>query len=54
MAFMGRYSSLVGAVAFGMMFVGAQVNQLLGWRSAALTTPGNCSIIFESLFYISS
>lgn len=40
LAFMGRYSSLVGAAAFLMMFVGAQVNQLLGWRSAAMTTPG--------------
>jgi ATP/ADP translocase len=40
LAFMGSYSSLVGVVAFAMMFVGAQVNQLLGWRMAALTTPG--------------
>jgi ATP/ADP translocase len=40
MAFMGTYSSLVGAVAFVMMFLGAQVNRLLGWRLAALTTPG--------------
>ena len=37
---MGRYSSLVGAASFVMMFLGAQVNQLLGWRAAALTTPG--------------
>ncbi len=42
LAFMGRYSSLVGATAFLMMFAGAQLNQLLGWRKAALATPGVC------------
>lgn len=39
MAFMGRYSSLVGALAFIMMLMGAQLNQAMGWRVAALTTP---------------
>ena len=27
LAFMGRYSSLVGLTSFGMMFVGAQLSQ---------------------------
>jgi ATP/ADP translocase len=44
LAFMGRYSSLVGATAFAMMFLGAQINQFLGWRKAALTTPGNYEV----------
>jgi len=50
LAFMGRYSSLVGAVAFAMMFVGAQVNQLLGWRSAALTTPVTMGLLAVPFF----
>jgi hypothetical protein len=37
--FMGRYSTYVGAAAFGMMFVGTGIVQALGWRAGALVTP---------------
>jgi ATP/ADP translocase len=37
--FMGRYSTYVGAAAFGMMFVGTSIVQALGWRAGALVTP---------------
>lgn len=38
-AFMGRYSALVGSAAFVMMLVGSSVVRLLGWRAGALVTP---------------
>eukprot|EP00599_Poterioochromonas_sp_BG-1_P014996 CAMPEP_0173161750 /NCGR_PEP_ID=MMETSP1105-20130129/18810_1 /TAXON_ID=2985 /ORGANISM="Ochromonas sp., Strain BG-1" /LENGTH=222 /DNA_ID=CAMNT_0014081273 /DNA_START=89 /DNA_END=757 /DNA_ORIENTATION=- len=38
-SFMGRYSTLVGSAAFVMMFVGARVVKLLGWKAGALMTP---------------
>lgn len=39
LSFMGRYSTLVGSAAFVMMFVGARVVKLLGWKAGALMTP---------------
>lgn len=39
LAFMGRYSTLVGSSAFVMMFVGSSLVKALGWRAGALATP---------------
>lgn len=39
LTFMGRYSTLVGACAFVMMFVGSGIVQVMGWQAGALATP---------------
>ena len=37
--FNGRYSTMIGICSFLMMFVGAKVVDVLGWRAGALMTP---------------
>ena len=37
--FNGRYSTMIGICSFLMMFVGAKVVDVLGWKAGALMTP---------------
>jgi ATP/ADP translocase len=49
--FMGRYSTLVGLAAFGMMFAGTQTVQVLGWRAGALLTPLVMGLLAAPFFW---
>lgn len=39
MAFMGQYSTIVGASTFVMLLLGKEVIKYLGWEVGALATP---------------
>lgn len=39
MAFMGNYSTIVGASTFLMLLLGKEVIKYLGWEVGALSTP---------------
>lgn len=45
LAFMGRYSLLVGLMSFVMMFVGSGVLHTMGWANAALLTPVMMAVV---------
>lgn len=50
LAFMGRYSTLVGSSAFVMMFVGSNMVKALGWRAGALMTPVTMGLLAAPFF----
>ncbi|RYH20061.1 NTP/NDP exchange transporter [archaeon] len=52
LSFMGRYSTLVGSMAFIMMFVGARIVRMMGWRAGALTTPLMMGVLAAPFFFI--
>mmetsp|Transcript_7520 Transcript_7520/g.12498 ORF Transcript_7520/g.12498 Transcript_7520/m.12498 type:complete len:562 (-) Transcript_7520:899-2584(-) len=48
--FMGACSTMVGVSAFLMMFVGAHIVNILGWRAGALLTPGIMALLAIPFF----
>ena len=50
MAFMGQYSTIVGATTFFMLLVGKEVIKYLGWEVGALATPVVMAVLAVPFF----
>lgn len=50
MAFMGQYSTIVGATTFCMLLVGKEVIKYLGWEAGALATPVMMAVLAVPFF----
>jgi ATP:ADP antiporter, AAA family len=48
--FNGRYSTMIGICSFLMMFVGAKVVDVLGWRAGAMMTPVMMAVLALPFF----